>query len=165
MMKAAEVTIPGEGRISKDWFRTSKDELLKAIGQRKHWFEVWMQRGARTKFKEARRELKNQIKRASKKQQQQQCRYYEQTLRKGFNNHGPINLTILNKIDQRETIETLGDPPTTTEIEAALRRKIPNGKAPGESRITPEALKAFDDEHVYMLKTFLTKYWASNDID
>eukprot|EP00978_Attheya_sp_CCMP212_P043840 scaffold293198_cov40-Attheya_sp.AAC.1 len=40
MMKAAEVTIPGEGRINKDWFQTSKDELLKAIGQRKYWFKV-----------------------------------------------------------------------------------------------------------------------------
>eukprot|EP00978_Attheya_sp_CCMP212_P004553 scaffold9932_cov42-Attheya_sp.AAC.2 len=63
-MKAAAVTIPGEGRISKDWFRTSEDELLKAIGQRNYWFEVWIHTsipGARTKLKEARKELRNQI--------------------------------------------------------------------------------------------------------
>eukprot|EP00978_Attheya_sp_CCMP212_P025913 scaffold84199_cov28-Attheya_sp.AAC.1 len=61
-------------------------------------------------------------------------------------------------------IKTLGNPPTTIEIEAALR-KNPNGKAPGESVITPKALKAFDDEHVYMLKIFLTKYWTTDDVD
>eukprot|EP00978_Attheya_sp_CCMP212_P025759 scaffold83425_cov34-Attheya_sp.AAC.1 len=36
--------------------------------------------------------------------------------KKVFNNHPPIDLTVLDKIDQRETIETLGNPPTTIEI-------------------------------------------------
>jgi hypothetical protein len=217
-MKAAEVTIPGEGRISKDWFRTSEDELLKAIGQRNYWFEVWTHTsisGARTKLKEARKELRNQIKEAKirwhekraeeihkmkfnpksawkaireiqegleghhtapsdmkmkldngelAKSDSDNADVMSKHFEKVFNNHRPIDLTVLDEIDQRETIESLGDPPTTIEIEAALR-KIPNGKAPGESGITPEALKAFDDEHVYMLKTFLTKYWTSDDID
>eukprot|EP00978_Attheya_sp_CCMP212_P035773 scaffold157687_cov54-Attheya_sp.AAC.1 len=187
MIKAAELTIPGEGRISKDWFRTSEDELLKAIGQRNYWFEVWTHTsisGARMKLKEARKELRNQIKEAkipwhekrveeihnmkfNPKSAWRAIREIQEGLEgnhmapsdikmkldnrelaksnsdnsdvmskhfeKVFNNHQPIDLTVLDKIDQRETIETLGDPP----IKAALR-KIPNGKALGEAGSLPK---------------------------
>eukprot|EP00978_Attheya_sp_CCMP212_P005531 scaffold12431_cov57-Attheya_sp.AAC.6 len=59
---------------------------------------------------------------------------------KVFNNHRPINTSILDELKQRPIIESLGDPPTEFEFDKALRN-IANGKSPGESGITPEALK------------------------
>eukprot|EP00978_Attheya_sp_CCMP212_P046725 scaffold407965_cov39-Attheya_sp.AAC.2 len=60
---------------------------------------------------------------------------------KVFNNHRPFDLSVLNELEQREIISSLRDPPSDTEFGAALR-KITNGKSPGESGITPEALKS-----------------------
>eukprot|EP00978_Attheya_sp_CCMP212_P019616 scaffold55228_cov62-Attheya_sp.AAC.9 len=60
---------------------------------------------------------------------------------KVFNNHHPLDISVLDEVAQRDIIKSLGDSLTTTEIESVLR------KTPGESGITPEALKAFYDEH------------------
>jgi hypothetical protein len=50
---------------------------------------------------------------------------------KVFNNHWPIDVTVLDKLKQGETIAALGDPPRDKEFAAAMRR-IANGKSPGE---------------------------------
>eukprot|EP00978_Attheya_sp_CCMP212_P021307 scaffold62028_cov51-Attheya_sp.AAC.1 len=61
--------------------------------------------------------------------------------KKVFKNHQQINSSVLGKLEQWEIISSLGDPPSDTAFDTALR-KIANGKSPGESGITPKALKA-----------------------
>eukprot|EP00978_Attheya_sp_CCMP212_P020222 scaffold57598_cov52-Attheya_sp.AAC.1 len=48
-------------------------------------------------------------------------------------------LSVLEELDQRTTDDALGNTPTSGEIALALR-KAANGKAPGESGITADAL-------------------------
>eukprot|EP00978_Attheya_sp_CCMP212_P047591 scaffold422301_cov51-Attheya_sp.AAC.2 len=63
-LQTAEDTIQGTGRISKDWFKHSETELLKAIGLRNYWSNVWTHTsmlGARQKFREAWSDLKRSI--------------------------------------------------------------------------------------------------------
>eukprot|EP00978_Attheya_sp_CCMP212_P046724 scaffold407965_cov39-Attheya_sp.AAC.1 len=63
-LQAAEDTIQGNGRISKDWFKHSEPELLKAISLRNYWSNVWTHTSmpeARQKFREARSNLKRSI--------------------------------------------------------------------------------------------------------
>ena len=55
-------------------------------------------------------------------------------------------------------------PPTNKEFAAALR-KIANGKSPGESGITPEALKNLDYSHTRTLREFLREYWTNPNVD
>eukprot|EP00978_Attheya_sp_CCMP212_P018353 scaffold50097_cov33-Attheya_sp.AAC.3 len=56
-----------------------------------------------------------------------------------------IDPTVLDKIKQREVKRDLGDPSTVQEVKLALRKSA-DGKSPGESRITAEALKALNNE-------------------
>jgi hypothetical protein len=83
---------------------------------------------------------------------------------KVFNNHRPIDLTVLEELEQRETIESLGHPPTEAEFKKALW-KMANGKSPGESGITPEAIKGLDFTHSNIMFEFLTLYWTDTEID
>ena len=41
---------------------------------------------------------------------------------KVFNNHQPIDVTVLEELKQRETIVALGDPPLDEEFAAAMRK-------------------------------------------
>eukprot|EP00978_Attheya_sp_CCMP212_P030704 scaffold113964_cov35-Attheya_sp.AAC.3 len=69
-MQAAEETIAGNGRISKDWFKTSEVKLNQAIELRNHWYDVWATTSvpkARERYKEARSNLKREIKKAKVK--------------------------------------------------------------------------------------------------
>eukprot|EP00978_Attheya_sp_CCMP212_P004049 scaffold8727_cov47-Attheya_sp.AAC.2 len=72
---------------------------------------------------------------------------------KVFNNHRPIDTSVLDKLKQRPIIEALGDPPTEVEFGKALRN-IADGKSPGESGITPESLKGLDEEHIQIMRDF-----------
>eukprot|EP00978_Attheya_sp_CCMP212_P004968 scaffold10957_cov56-Attheya_sp.AAC.1 len=69
-MQAAEETIAGNRRISKDWFKTSEIELNRAIELRNHWYDVWATTSvpkARERYKETRSNLKREIKKAKVK--------------------------------------------------------------------------------------------------
>eukprot|EP00978_Attheya_sp_CCMP212_P005532 scaffold12431_cov57-Attheya_sp.AAC.7 len=68
-IQAAEMTIQGEGRVSKDWFQHSKEELLRAINLKNYWFNVWTHtliEKAKVKLNEARRNRKSKISEAKK---------------------------------------------------------------------------------------------------
>jgi hypothetical protein len=84
--------------------------------------------------------------------------------KKVFNNHKPIDLSVLEELEQKPILDELGFTPTEGEIRAALR-KIANGKSPGESGITPEALKGLDGYNFSILADFLTAYWNDPMID
>eukprot|EP00978_Attheya_sp_CCMP212_P009820 scaffold23398_cov58-Attheya_sp.AAC.4 len=69
-MQAAKETIAGNGRISKDWFKTSEIKLNRSIGLRNHWYNVLATTSvpkARERCKEARSNLKREIKKAKVK--------------------------------------------------------------------------------------------------
>ncbi len=60
-----------------------------------------------------------------------------------FNNHHPVNLTILTDVPQRPTLNDLDLPITYKELDAAIK-KLKNGKSPGLNGIPPEAYKAMN---------------------
>jgi hypothetical protein len=84
--------------------------------------------------------------------------------KKVFNNHKPIDLSVLDELDQQPTLHELDKVPTEVEIKSALR-KIAKGKSPGESGITPEALKGLDESNFKTLCKFLTDYWTDPSVD
>ena len=207
-MQAAEDTIQGPGRVSKDWFQHSEAILNEAIRLRNYWSSVWMHTTlpqARQKFREARSKLEKAIKKAKavwidKRAEEihdmkfdpksawmavrevekgfeghysaqgdvkmrkpngdiatndrENADVMAEHFKKVFNNHRPIDISVLDELEQREIISELGLPPTNEEFAAALR-KIANGKSPGESGITPEALKNLDYSHTRTLREFL----------
>eukprot|EP00978_Attheya_sp_CCMP212_P021094 scaffold61228_cov46-Attheya_sp.AAC.2 len=220
-MQAAEETIAGNGRISKDWIRTSEVELNRAIELRNHWYNVWATRSvpkARERYKEARSNLKREIKKAKVKWYEDRAEEIGamnfdpknawkaiKEIRDGFEGHHKaqsdlkmrkpngeiatsdaenadvmsthfkfffnndhreiVDLTVIDEIKQREVKRELDDPPTIKEVKLALR-KAANGKSPGESGITAEALKALDNELLQdILLGFLTDYWTEPEVD
>eukprot|EP00978_Attheya_sp_CCMP212_P012883 scaffold32178_cov54-Attheya_sp.AAC.1 len=67
-MQAAEENIAGNGRSSKDWFKTSEIKLNQAIGLRNHqWATMLSIPEAREQYIEAQSNLKRKIKRATVK--------------------------------------------------------------------------------------------------
>jgi hypothetical protein len=60
-----------------------------------------------------------------------------------FNNHRPVNPTILADIPQRPTLHDIDSPITFNEVNAAIN-KLKNGKSPGLNGIPPEAYKAMN---------------------
>eukprot|EP00978_Attheya_sp_CCMP212_P004158 scaffold9027_cov61-Attheya_sp.AAC.6 len=217
-IQAAEMTIQGEGRVSKDWFRHSKEDLLRAINLKNYWFNVWTHTSiekAKVKLNEARRNLKLKISEAKKAWHEKRAKEVHdmqfnqkkawlaireiqagmsghhttqsdikmrkadgnlatsdsdnadvmgEHFTKVFNNHRPIDTSVLDELNQRPIIEELGNPPTEAEFDKALRN-IANGKSPGESGITPEALKGLDDEHIQIMRIVLNSYWTDPTVD
>ncbi len=60
-----------------------------------------------------------------------------------FNNHRPVDLTILDKITQHPVLSKLDLPISLDEVNAAIN-KLKNGKSPGLNGIPPEAYKAMN---------------------
>ena len=58
-----------------------------------------------------------------------------------FNNHRPMDSTVLEHVPQRRTMWELNDPITWEEFRRAVK-KLKNGKAPGLTRVPAEAFKA-----------------------
>jgi hypothetical protein len=53
-----------------------------------------------------------------------------------FNNHHPVDPTILTDIPQRPTLHDINSPITFDEVDAAIN-KLKNGKSPGLNGIPP----------------------------
>ncbi len=60
-----------------------------------------------------------------------------------FNNHRPVDPTILADIPQRPTLHDIDSPITFDEVNAAIN-KLKNGKSPGLNGIPPEAYKVMN---------------------
>jgi hypothetical protein len=60
-----------------------------------------------------------------------------------FNNHCPVDLTILDEITQHPVLSKLDLPISFDEVNAAIN-KLKNGKIPGLNGIPPEAYKAMN---------------------
>jgi hypothetical protein len=75
-----------------------------------------------------------------------------------FNNHRPVDLTILNKIAQCPVLSELDLPISFDKVNAAIN-KSKNGKSPGLNGIPPEAYKAMNScthrrIHCYVVNYF-----------
>jgi hypothetical protein len=60
-----------------------------------------------------------------------------------FNNHHPVNPTILANIPQCPTLNDINSPITFDKVNAAIN-KLNNGKSPGLNGIPPPAYKAMN---------------------
>jgi len=60
-----------------------------------------------------------------------------------FNNHRPVDPTILDEIPQRPILHKIDSPITFDEVNTAIN-KLKNGKSPGLNGIPPEASKAMN---------------------
>jgi len=65
---------------------------------------------------------------------------------------------MLDDINQRETIPTLGNIPTMKEMNAAIQC-MANNKAPGASGIPAEALKVLPQPALEVLYNLICRYW------
>ena len=73
--------------------------------------------------------------------------------------NAPIDPTVLDEVDQRPLMDSLGAPPTFDEMEDAIR-KMRNNKALGESGIPAEALKALSEAGRELLHQLLVDFWT-----
>ena len=62
-----------------------------------------------------------------------------------FNNHHPVDPTILSDIPQHPILQDIDSPITFAKVDAAIN-KLKNGKSPGLNGIPPEAYKAMNTE-------------------
>jgi hypothetical protein len=62
-----------------------------------------------------------------------------------FNNHRPVDPTILDNIPQRPILHDIDSPITFAKVDAAIN-KLKNGKSPGLNGIPPEDYKAMHTE-------------------
>ena len=60
-----------------------------------------------------------------------------------YNNHRPVDFSILNEIPQRPTLLDIDSPITFDEVNTAIN-KLKNGKSPGLNGIPPKAYKAMN---------------------
>jgi hypothetical protein len=83
---------------------------------------------------------------------------------KVYNRDGdaPVDFSVLDNIFQCPTLNPLGMPPSTTEIQHHIT-KLANNKSPGESGIPAEALKALPPDGIeYLLCTLLQDFWEGS---
>jgi hypothetical protein len=69
----------------------------------------------------------------------------------------PVDFSILDDIFHRPTLNSLGMPPSTTEIQHHIT-KLANNKSPGESSIQAEALIALPPDGIEYVHT-LQDFW------
>ena len=82
-----------------------------------------------------------------------------------FNNHRPIDWTVLDKIKQREVMDELDQPISWDEINKSIT-KLANDKSPGLNGVPPIAFKALDDANLSWLLIFYNQVWSiQSDFD
>ena len=79
-----------------------------------------------------------------------------------FNNVRKWSESALLSIRQRPTLQQ--GPPTRDEIDKAIR-KLQSGKAPGESGVTPDFIKALDDTNRDLIHSLVLHFWHGGDFD
>jgi hypothetical protein len=74
------------------------------------------------------------------------------------------DFSVLDDIRQRPTETELGHTPTRDEILQALK-KMKNNKAPGESGVSAEALKALSNGSQNVLIDLIQNFWNNEDLN
>ena len=67
-----------------------------------------------------------------------------------YNRNVSIDWSVLEEIKKKPTLKQLNDPLTRMEFNQAIKKKILH-KAPGLNGVTPNAIKALDDENINVL--------------
>ncbi len=85
-----------------------------------------------------------------------------------FNNHRPVNPTILANNPQHPTLHDIGSPITFDKVDAAIN-KLKNGKSPGLNGVPTKAYKAMNTKtrkqvHVYVAAFFEGKAATTDGI-
>ena len=83
-------------------------------------------------------------------------------LHRVFNNQSPIDLTVLEKIKQREVVEELDKPISWSEIKKAIKMWA-NKKAPGLNDVLTNAFKALNDANLFWIMLLYNQFWHSQD--
>ncbi len=78
-----------------------------------------------------------------------------------FNNHCPVDLTILGKITQSSVISELDLPISFDEVYTAIN-KLKNGKSPGLNGIPPEAYKAMNSCTRRRIHHYIADFFKGN---
>ena len=84
-------------------------------------------------------------------------------LNKVFNNHRPVDDTVLDLLEQREKFDDLDESIQWSEMIDAIKG-LQNDKSPGEDGVPPNAFKAMRGEVLTYVFGFLTDFWEG-DID
>ena len=74
------------------------------------------------------------------------------------NNHKPTHTTVINKINLREVMVELDNPPLWTEYICAIQ-ELTNDKSPGLNGIPLNAFKSMSEENLCHHFNFITKFW------
>jgi hypothetical protein len=80
-----------------------------------------------------------------------------------FNNHRPVDTTILKDIPQHPILHDIDSPITFAEVDADIN-KLKNGKSPGLNGIPPEAYKAMNTETRQLVHGHVTAF-SEGDAD
>jgi hypothetical protein len=78
-----------------------------------------------------------------------------------FNNHRPVDPTILNNIPQRPILHDIDSPITFAEVDAAIN-KLKNGKSPGLNGIPAEAYKVMITESRQLVHGYVTAFFEGD---
>ena len=79
-------------------------------------------------------------------------------LKKVLNNHKTTDTTVINKINLREVMEELEDPPLWIEYIFDIQ-ELTNDKSPGLNDISPNAFKSMSEENLRHHFNFVTEFW------
>jgi hypothetical protein len=98
----------------------------------------------------------------SSKEKAAECvRHFKQV----YNNCKHVDPEIFEELREIMTYDIdhkLGEPPTFLEVCAAVR-KLKNGKSPGPTGMSPDALKALDNDGLFFLHEFMCRFWKGDD--
>jgi len=75
-----------------------------------------------------------------------------------FNNHRPVDFTILDAISQCPILTDIDSPITYEEVDAAIN-KLKHGKSPGLNGIPPEAYKAMNQEMRHRIHKIVSAFF------
>ncbi len=78
-----------------------------------------------------------------------------------FNNHRPVNLTILDEISQQPVLPELDLPISFEEVDAAIN-KLKNGKSPGLNGIPPEAYEAMNSSTHCIIHQYVAAFFEGD---
>ena len=77
-----------------------------------------------------------------------------------FNNHRPVDWSVLYKIKKREVMDKLDHPISWNDIKKSTT-KLANDKSPELNGVPPNVFKSLDDANITWLLIFYNQFWHS----
>ena len=79
-----------------------------------------------------------------------------------YNRYSKFDPAVLQKLRKKNIIQDFSEPPTRDELKEAIK-KMNTLAAPGESGLSPTAMKNLPKEHEVELLAILQRYWSGMD--